>query len=108
MGLDDTFMGKAAKEGHPVQLPDIHDVPPDPHLRVLEEGGWRSLVTVPMLWEGRVIGALVLRRRTPGRISEEISNLLEAFASQSALALGHARLYRRLTAQREELESVSH
>jgi signal transduction histidine kinase/CheY-like chemotaxis protein len=107
MGLDDTFMGKAVRDGHPVQLPDIRAVPPDPHLRVLDDGGWRSLMTVPMLWEGRVIGALVLRRRTPGRISEEMSDLLEAFASQSALALVNARLYRRLKEQSEELEVVS-
>jgi len=107
MGLDDTFMGRAAKEGHPVQLPDLRDVPADPHLRVLDEGGWRSLMTVPLLWEGRIIGALVLRRRTPGKISEQISDLLEAFASQSALALVNARLYRRLKEQSEELEVVS-
>jgi signal transduction histidine kinase/DNA-binding response OmpR family regulator len=107
IGLDDTFMGKAAKSGRPMHLPDLRTAPPDPHLRVLDEHGWRSMTAVPMLREGHVVGALVLRSRTPGWISEEISDLLEAFASQSALALVNARLYRQLQEQSEELEIAS-
>ena len=69
IGLDDTFLGKAAKQGRSLQLPDLRDAPLDPHLSVLAEGGWRSLVAVPMLREGRIIGALVVRRHTPGHVS---------------------------------------
>src|SRR6478752_4125367 len=32
IGLDDTFLGKAAKQGRPMQLPDLRDAPLDPHL----------------------------------------------------------------------------
>jgi CheY-like chemotaxis protein len=63
IGLDDTFLGKAAKQGRPMELPDLRDAPLDPHLSVLAEGGWRSLVAVPMLREGRIIGALVVSAR---------------------------------------------
>ncbi len=96
IGLDDSFLGKAAKAGHSMGLPDLRDVPLDPHLSVLAEGGWRSLVAVPMLREGRIVGALVVRRHTPGHLPDEISDLLESFASQSALALINAQLYRAL------------
>ena len=51
IGLDDTFLGKAATLGRPLELPDLRDAPLDPHLSVLAEGGWRSLVAVPMLRE---------------------------------------------------------
>jgi signal transduction histidine kinase/CheY-like chemotaxis protein len=107
ISLDDTFIGKAARLGRPLELTDLHDTPLDPHLNVLAESGWRSLVAVPMLREGRIVGAMVIRRHTPGRISKEISDLLETFASQSALALINAQLYRQLERQSAALEVAS-
>jgi signal transduction histidine kinase/DNA-binding response OmpR family regulator len=107
IGLDDTFLGKAATRGHPMGLPDLRDAPLDPHLSVLAEDGWRSLVAFPMLHEGRIVGALVVRRHTPGHLPDEITDLLESFASQSALALINAQLYRRLERQSAALEVAS-
>jgi len=107
IGLDDTFLGKAAMLGRPMELPDLRDVPLDSHLSVLAEGDWRSLVAVPMLREGRIVGAMVVRRHAPGHVPEEICDLLETFASQSALALINAQLYRRLEQQAAALEIAS-
>ena len=107
IGLDDTFLGKAATQGRSLELPDLRDAPLDPHLSVLAEGGWRSLVAVPMLREGRIVGALVVRRHTPGHVPQEICDLLETFASQSALALINAQLYRQLERQSAALEVAS-
>src|SRR5215469_6929181 len=107
IGLDDTFMGKAATLGRSLELTDLRDAPLDPHLSALAETGWRSLVAVPMLREGRIVGAMVIRRHTPGRIPQEISDLLETFASQSALALTSAQLYRQLERQSAALEIAS-
>jgi signal transduction histidine kinase/DNA-binding response OmpR family regulator len=105
--LDDTFLGKAAALGRPLELTDLGDAPPDPHLNVLAESGWRSLVAVPMLREGRIVGAMVIHRHNPGRIPQEIYDLLETFASQSALALINAQLYRQLERQSAALEVAS-
>jgi signal transduction histidine kinase/DNA-binding response OmpR family regulator len=107
IGLDDTFIGKAATLGRPLELTDLRDAPLDPHLSALAETGWRSLVAVPMLREGRIVGAMVIRRHTPGRIPQEIYDLLETFASQSALALINAQLYRQLERQSAALEVAS-
>jgi signal transduction histidine kinase/DNA-binding response OmpR family regulator len=107
ISLDDTFIGKAATLGRPLELTDLRDAPLDPHLNVLAETGWRSLVAVPMLREGRIVGAMVIRRHTPGRVPQEIYDLLETFASQSALALINAQLYRRLEQQSAALEVAS-
>ena len=107
IGLDDTFIGKAATLGRPLELTDLRDAPLDPHLSVLAESGWRSLVAVPMLREGRIVGAMVIRRHTPGRVPQEIYDLLETFASQSALALINAQLYRQLERQSAALEVAS-
>jgi signal transduction histidine kinase/DNA-binding response OmpR family regulator len=107
IGIDDTFIGKAATLGRPLELTDLREAPLDPHLSVLAERGWRSLVAVPMLREGRIVGAMVIRRHTPGRISQEIYDLLETFASQSSLALINAQLYRQLERQSAALEVAS-
>src|SRR4029077_19610841 len=105
--LDDTFIGKAATLGRPLELTDLRDAPLDPHLSALAETGWRSLVAVPMLLEGRIVGAMVVRRHTPGRVPQEIYDLLETFASQSALALINAQLYRQRERQSTALEVAS-
>ena len=107
IGLDDTFLGKAAALGRPMELPDLRDVPLDLYLNVLAQGGWRSLVAVPMLREGRIVGAMVVGRRAPGHVPQEICDLLETFAGQSALALINAQLYRQLERQSAALEVAS-
>jgi len=107
IGLEDTFLGQAAALGRSLELPDLRAAPPDPYLSVLDQGGWRSLVAVPMLREGRIVGAMVVRRRAPGHVPQEICDLLETFAGQSALALINAKLYRQLERQSAALEVAS-
>jgi signal transduction histidine kinase/DNA-binding response OmpR family regulator len=102
-----TLVGRAATEGRPLQVPDLRDVPLDPHLQVLYDAGWRSLIAVPMVREDNILGALVVRRRTPGGFSEETCELLQTFASQSAMALINARLFRELEHKSSELEAAS-
>ncbi len=105
--LDETLVGRAAKLGRPLAVPDLGTVELDPHLAVLYEAGWRSLVAVPLLREGQIIGSLVVRRKRPGEFSAETLTLLEMFADQSALALLNAQLYRELTQRSAELEVAS-
>ena len=50
--LDETLVGRAAKERRPIAVPGPGAVDLDPHLRILYDDGWRSLVAVPMLREG--------------------------------------------------------
>jgi signal transduction histidine kinase/CheY-like chemotaxis protein len=50
---------------------------------------------------------MVIRRHTPGRIPQEVYDLLETFASQSALALINAQLYGKLERQSAALEVAS-
>jgi signal transduction histidine kinase/ActR/RegA family two-component response regulator len=105
--VDQTLVGRAAREHRPIAVPDLGAVPLDPHLRILYDDGWRSLVAVPMLREGRIVGSLVIRRKRTGDFTEETVDLLETFASQSALALQNAQLFRELKEQSLELELAS-
>jgi len=107
VGLDDTLVGRAAREGHPIAVPNLDGVELDTHLRLLHEDGWRSMVAVPVMRGERIVGALVVRRRTTGEFSSDTIEFLENFASQSALAVWNAQLFRELETKSAELEVVS-
>ncbi|HEX6150123.1 GAF domain-containing protein [Nocardioides sp.] len=107
IGVDQTLVGRAATERRPITVPDLSAVPLDPHLQILFDDGWRSLVAAPMLREGKIVGSLIVRRKRTGDFTEETIDLLETFASQSALALQNAQLYRELKEQSLELELAS-
>ena len=104
--LDGTLVGRAALEGRPLQVADMTGEL-DVHQQLLHDDGWRSLVAVPMLREGGIVGVLVIRRRRPGSFPEEICELLQTFASQSCLAILNARLFRELERKSAELEVAS-
>jgi signal transduction histidine kinase/CheY-like chemotaxis protein len=107
--IDRTWVGRASRQGEVLQIPDLDTAPPplDPHLAVLHASGWRSLVAIPLTRPDRVVGALVVRRLTPGAFSDDTCELLSAFASQSAVALTNARLYQQLERQSRELAEAS-
>ena len=105
--LEETLVGRAARERRPIAVRDLGDIELDPHLRILYDAGWRSLVAVPMLREDQIVGSLIVRRKRTGEFSEETLELLETFASQSALALLNAQLFHELQEQSAELAVAS-
>jgi signal transduction histidine kinase len=106
-GLRDTLVGRAALTRKPVAVPDLAEVPPDAHLMELARHGWRSMLAVPLLREDRILGGFVVRRRTPGEFPPDVIELVETFASQSALAIQNARLFQELALKSGELEVAS-
>jgi signal transduction histidine kinase len=102
-------VGRLAVTHEPVQIPDImKEGAYDSRLReVLVGGGTRALLAVPLLREGRVLGGLVMSRRTPGEFPPEVVDVLKTFATQSALAIQNARLFREIEEKGRQLEAAS-
>src|SRR4029434_3391715 len=69
--------------------------------------GYRAVLALPLLREERLLGGLVVARRSPGAYSDEIVALLQTFATQSALAIHNAWLYQQLDAQGQALAEAS-
>ena len=65
------------------------------------------MLAVPMLRGDRMVGVLVIPRRGTGAIPARCLELLQTFASQSALAIVNARLFRELETKTSELEVAS-
>ena len=101
--------GRMALGREPVQVPDIAAPGAyDSRLRdVLLRSGARAVLAVPLLREDHLIGGLVVNRRTPGEFAPEVVELLQTFATQSALAIQNARLFREIEAKSRELEVAS-
>jgi two-component system, NtrC family, sensor kinase len=103
------LMGRAAELHEALQTPDIA-VPGayQSQLRdVLITAGYRALLSVPLLREEQVIGNLTLARKAPGAFPGELVELLKTFATQSALALQNARLFREIADKSRQLEVAS-
>jgi signal transduction histidine kinase/ActR/RegA family two-component response regulator len=107
IGLDETLVGRAAREGRPIGISDIALVDRDVHLQLLYEDGWRSVLAVPVLRGGKIIGGMVVRRKIPGDFSDEVLDFIQTFASQSALAVFNARVFRELERKSAELQVAS-
>jgi signal transduction histidine kinase/DNA-binding response OmpR family regulator len=105
--LGDTVVGRAAATRELQEVPDLDQAPSDPHIEQLKRHGWRSMLVVPLLREDRILGALVVRRKTAGAFDPDITDLLETFASQSALAVQNAHLFREIAQKRHEVELAS-
>jgi len=105
--IDTTLVGRSATEGRPLQIHDLAQVDRDPHLQLMYDYGWRSVLVAPMLRQGKIIGALLIRRKTPHTFRDSTVDLLETFASQSALAIYNARLFRELEVKKDELQIAS-
>jgi signal transduction histidine kinase/CheY-like chemotaxis protein len=104
---ESTLVGRAALTRRPLEVPDLAQTELDPHLDILFRDGWRSVLAVPLLRGDKVVGVLVIRRRGTGTFPPDVTDLLETFASQSALAIVNARLFRELETKTSELEIAS-
>jgi len=108
--LGESAMGHAAVTRRPVQVPDILDERGFVLARVrsiLTQSGYRSLLTVPLLLEEKIMGGLAVWRREVGSFSPAVVNLLQTFATQSTLAIQNARLFREIEARGHQLELAS-
>jgi signal transduction histidine kinase len=102
-------LGRTAITLEPVQVPDI-TVPGAYESRLREnliESGIRAILAVPMVREGRVLGCLGVTRNRVGTFPADTVEMLRTFATQSALAIQNARLYRELVQKSLELEAAS-
>jgi signal transduction histidine kinase len=101
--------GRAALLREPVHIPDIavEGAYDSPVRGPLLQAGYRALLGVPLLRENQVIGVLGVIRKTPGDFAPEIVRVLTTFATQSALAIQNARLFRELADKSRQLEVAS-
>lgn len=91
--------GRVLAHGEPVIIND-YDTWPDA-VDAFRDRGFHAALAVPMKREGRVVGVLSVHHKKVGRafVPEEVEVLL-LLAQYAAVAIGNARAYRRVSAER--------
>jgi two-component system NtrC family sensor kinase len=98
--------GRAFVDKVPIHVHDLLSLEGEqfPLSRVtLQQEGYRTVLSVPMLREGESIGVIVLRRSEMHPFSEKQMVLLQTFANQAVIAIGNVRLFEQVQERTNEL-----
>lgn len=84
-----------AQSSQPLMVPDLaaEGAMRSPFLPWFVNAGYRSMLGMPLMREGRTMGGLVVFRRQAGGFGDDEIDLLGAFAAECALAMAHVRLF---------------
>jgi signal transduction histidine kinase len=103
----ESAMGEAVARRVPIQLANLAERPSFALRDVMFAAGFRSVLVVPLIGPGRVLGAILLQRRIAGEFPPETVQLMQTLASQSVLAIQNARLFREIADKSEQLALAS-
>ncbi|MFN2576749.1 MAG: PAS domain S-box protein [Pyrinomonadaceae bacterium] len=99
------FAGRVAERKAPIAIDNIEEA--DLHTPFLREHGVKSLLGVPLLLEGRVLGIIHVGRLALRPFTDADTRLLELVAFRVALAIDNARLFEEERAARRDAEAAS-
>ena len=88
-----SLVGLAVRTRDVVHSPDTLNDPRSKITPFTKAAGFRAQVTVPLVREGNVVGALNVLRDTPGPFSEAQIQMLRTFADQAVIAIENVRLF---------------
>ena len=103
IGLGEGNIATATTQRKPIQVTDTRDEPASAVNEIVLREGYRSILIIPLLRPDQIVGALVVRRKTPGEFPQSTIDLLQTFADQSVVAIQNARLYENVETRTREL-----
>src|SRR5262245_26139014 len=94
------------------QIEDVRDTEPYRHgdevwVRSVDNEGFRTLLNVPLVQEGRFLGCLSIYRREVRRFTGPQVSLVKTFADQAVIAVENVRLFKELEAANRGLAAAS-
>jgi anti-sigma regulatory factor (Ser/Thr protein kinase) len=93
LSIGSGFAGRIAETRKPVIVDDLEEATIEILNPVFREYGVRSLLGVPMVVEGRLVGVLHVGTLERRKFTEDDAQLLQAVADRAALAIEHDRLF---------------
>src|SRR6516165_6547056 len=105
----DTIVGRVLLEGKIAHIPDVLADSEYSFSKGQKLGGFRSVLGVPLLREGTLVGVILLFRRAARPFTEKQIELLTTFADQAVIAIENVRLFdAEKTRTRELTESLEY
>jgi class 3 adenylate cyclase/putative methionine-R-sulfoxide reductase with GAF domain/DNA-binding FrmR family transcriptional regulator len=104
-----TSLYRSKKAKQPIQITDLTAEPvyferDQNRVALVELGGYRGILSVPMVKESEVIGAINMYRQDPGTFSDNQVELVKNFAAQAVIAIENSRLLDDLNKLNQQLE----
>jgi signal transduction histidine kinase len=107
IGLDDPTVAEVFAQREPTQVADLREEAASDINELTLRAGYRARMVAPLLRGEDIVGALVVRRRTPGEFAKNTVDIIKTFAAQSALAIQNARLFHEIEDKSRQLEEAS-
>lgn len=103
--LGEGAAGRAAQTGEPVIVGDYDTWPG--RAEAFEGGPFKSVLSIPVLWRGDVIGVISVEDVKPGRFSRADAEFVDLFADQAAVAIANARQHAELQRRLQESDALA-
>ncbi len=102
--IGEGIAGKAAKENKPIAVKNVTQEKEYKHKDIAKKEGLCSLLCVPLVVKGKVIGVINCYTSKPHDFTETEINILTSVANQAAVAIENAELMVKSKVIQEELE----
>jgi signal transduction histidine kinase len=103
LSVEESVLGVVVRRKKPMQLGNVQTSSRYQNVELARREGLISLLSVPLLFAGQVIGTLNVYTGRPYNFSNEEIRILGALAELSAIAIEKARLYERVVDVEEQL-----
>ena len=98
-----TVTGRAMLEGRRLHIPDVLADPEFDWYSGQRTGGSRTVLSVPLSSDGRILGVISLVRRQVAPFTDKQIELVTTFADQAVIAIQNVHLFDELQARTAEL-----
>ena len=98
-----TLVARTADEVAPVHIPDVLADAEYTWHEGQKLAGFRAMLGVPLLREGKCIGVMCMTKSVPQPFAEKQIEIISTFADQAVIAIENARLFNEVQARTAEL-----
>src|SRR4029078_759549 len=96
LNVEESLLGVVVRRRKPMQVENVQVSTRYQHVEIARQEGLVSLLSVPLLFGGQVIGTLSVYTDQPYHFSNEEIRILSTLAELSAIAIEKALLYERV------------
>jgi GAF domain-containing protein len=99
--------GRVLLEGKPIHIPDVQSDAEYTMVGITTQGGFHTMLGIPLLREKTPIGVIILGRKAVRPFSDKQIELVSTFADQAVIAIENVRLFDEIQDKNRQLQMAS-